>query len=130
MTDVRTYTARPIEIQAIQVNQFGDFNRAVRWVRERGGDATFSPALSPGGTDCIILRVDGVNIDVLSGSWIVRDPDGQFRAVSNGSFVQYFELSEVGVAASGGTLAPPQNLSARFGDAPILRPGAALQVPE
>lgn len=108
MTDVRTYKARPIEIQAIQVNQFGDFNRAVRWVRERGGDATFSPALSKGGTDCIILGVDGVNIDVLPGSWVVRDPDGKFRTICDGSFVQHFKAMD--------------------GDAPILR--SALQVPE
>jgi hypothetical protein len=128
MTSVQRYISKPIEVNAIQVNQFGDFQRAVRWIRDSGGDAVFSPALNEGAEDCIILAVDGVYVDVTAGMYIVQDPDGQFRAIREGSFKNQFERAFDEVYASGGTLPPPYK-SLRVDDGPHLTSGAAQELP-
>ena len=128
MTTVERYISRPIEVEAIQVKQFGDFNRAVRWIRENGGDAVFSPAIVEGASDCIILAVDGVYVDVTAGMFVVRDPDGQFRVLREGSFRQQFERAFDRVAAEqggSGTYVPRGGQATSGG----LRPGTALRIP-
>lgn len=127
MTTPMQYVARPIEVDAIELTQYGDFTRAVRWIIEGGGDAVFSPAVADGASDCIIMTVNGVTVDVPEGSFIVRTPGGLFHPMHKEAFRQQFELADVPVtASSSGVFERPRGPRVER----TLRGGATLRLPE
>lgn len=95
MTDVKKYIAKPIEVQAVKLNQYGDFVRAAAWISESKSKATayFKPKSKiNGNVDTLVLLKDGNVFDVKEGDYIVLGPDGQFSFVSGDLFEAGYDV--------------------------------------
>ncbi len=85
MTKPETYRALPVDVEAIELTQYGDFVRAVQWILDNGGTAYFSPNDQ---ADCLLLVTNGGTLlDAYAGSYVVRDADGNFSLWAAEAFV-------------------------------------------
>lgn len=76
---MKQYKKKPIVVEATQLNQYGDFVRAVEWVRINGGKAHYFPSEYPGTNDHLtVVTIDGNLADVHVGDYLVRDIKGGF----------------------------------------------------
>ena len=94
MTEVRKYVAKPIEVEAVQLAQYGDFVRAAAWISESKGKTTayFKPASKiNGNVDTLVLLKDGNIYDVFQGDYVVRNADGEFGHLAGAQFEASFD---------------------------------------
>jgi hypothetical protein len=131
MTDVKVYMARPIQVEAVQLVQYGDFVRTAAWVSESKGKTTayFKPASKiNGNVDTLVLLKNGNVYDVRTGDFVIRTADGEFTHLDGDSFLSSFD--ELGTPVSedwdtfSGTNYQPTGKPGRS-----LLGAAALQVP-
>jgi hypothetical protein len=81
MTEVRKYVAKPIEVEAVQLAQYGDFVRAAAWINESKAKARayFKPASKiNGNVDTLVLLIDSNIHDVQVGDYVIRNSEGTF----------------------------------------------------
>lgn len=94
MTEVRRYRKRPVEIEAIEMTQYGDFVRAVKWINENGGNASFAEASRANDHQdyLIITTIDGNNAEVHVGWFVVRGVQGEFYPCRGDIFLASHEI--------------------------------------
>lgn len=128
MPDVRQYRKSPVTVSAIELTQYGDFIRAVRWIKDNGGEAVFSPKLSDDDTDYLIIETLEGTFEVGTGHFIIQGVMGEFYPCRSDIFEATYEPVNEPVAAVtnsglyiGGQYIPSQGSH--------LTGGAALPIP-
>lgn len=129
MTQPQKYIGKPVEVEAMQVSQYGDFVRARDWINETGANTTahFQQASNDQPVDRLILVSPWGVLDVLEDSYIVL-ANGDFRAVSaeefEASYSRAFDPPTQEWEGTTGTYLP------RGKEGKSLLGGAALQIPK
>lgn len=94
MTDVKRYIAKPIEVQAVKLNQYGDFVRAAAWITESKARETayFKPKSKINGTiDTLVMLKDGNVYDIQEGDYVILTSEGSFGFVAGDLFEAAYE---------------------------------------
>lgn len=131
MTEVRKYVAKPIEVEAVQLAQYGDFVRAAAWINESKDKAKayFKPASKiNGNVDTLVLLIDGNVHDVQVGDYVIRNSEGRFGYLRGDLFDTSFEPTAEAVAADFDTISGTHYQPTGKPGKSLLG-GAALQVP-
>lgn len=89
MTEIRKYTPRDIEFEAMKLTQYGDFVRARDWINE--GDVLTCSAhflkRHEGREDTLIVVFDNTHtVNAVVGDVVVRSPSGSFLLMSGPEF--------------------------------------------
>jgi hypothetical protein len=84
---VRTYVARPVDVEAVMwPGSASAAEPVLRWIGARGGEALYcGPECMTRGEHLQISRAGGVT-PVYPGDWVVRGVDGTFDAVRPATF--------------------------------------------
>ena len=127
MTEPKRYRKLPVEITAIELTQYGDFVRAVKWVNDNGGRAVFSPAMQGSDDYLIIMTLEG-NMEARVGWVIIQGVKGEFYPCEGEIFRLTYEAVEVPLAADALT-GTGSYVSSRPDGATSLVGGAAKAVP-
>lgn len=127
MIEPQKYIGKPIEVEALQVSQYGDFVRARDWINGAGTNTTahFQQASNDQPIDRLILVSSWGVLDVLEDSYIVL-VHGDFRAVSaeefEASYARAFDTPKLDEPLVGTYLPKGKPGKSLLG-------GAALQIP-
>lgn len=78
MPDVQRYRKLPVEIEAIELTQYGDFVRAEQWINDNGGRAWFSPSDDPEIGDKLIIQTLEGDMEFGAGWFVIRGVKGEF----------------------------------------------------
>lgn len=87
----QTYKTREVEVQAMELKQYGDFVRAKEWINSTTSSATIAYFQQNGGDLLILAGPTGV-VDVPVGSVIVLGPAGEFYAMAAADFKAFFSI--------------------------------------
>lgn len=94
MPDVRKYRKQPVVVSAIELTQYGDFVRAVRWIKDNGGDAVFSPKMREDDTDYLIIETLEGNVEAGVGWFVIQGVQGEFYPCRGDIFRETYEPVE------------------------------------
>lgn len=78
MPDVHRYRKLSVEVEAIELTQYGDFVRALHWVVDNGGKAWFSPSEDPEIGDKLIIETLEGNFEFGVGWFVIKGVKGEF----------------------------------------------------
>lgn len=95
--EIKLYRKKPVEVQAMRLVAFGDFTRAVTWIKSNGGDAWFVNNKSADEDYLIIGTIEG-NMEARTGSWVIRGIKGEFYPCTADIFAMSYELVEMAPA--------------------------------
>jgi hypothetical protein len=133
MTDVKRYIARPIEVQAVKLNQYGDFVRAAAWITESKARETayFKPKSKLNGNiDTLVLLKDGNVYDIQQGDYVILTSEGSFGFVAGHLFeAAYDEVADENHFSDWG-MESTSRYHPKGKEGTSLLGAAALQMPE
>lgn len=88
------YIKRAVEVMAIELTQYGDFVRAMKWVHDNGGSARCATEAKMGEplVDYLIIETDTGNSEARVGDFIVRDVEGGFYPCKGSVFRSTHDL--------------------------------------
>lgn len=130
MTDIKRYTKKPITIEAVHLQGYGDFVRAAKWINQNGGSAVASLKNSNPDADCLIVQTIEGNMEAHLGWFVIRGIKGEFYPCDPEIFKLSYDQAEEPV-----TVVPePEPIIAREPislprSGPRLSGGEALAVP-
>jgi hypothetical protein len=94
----KTYTTRPVAVQAVQVTDIDTANDIVDWVKSLGGEAWSNERFRPGGvkkSGSVQYRgKDGQRYNVEEGEWLVLWGPKDFRRYTDEFFTANFDSVE------------------------------------
>lgn len=133
MTDVKRYIARPIEVQAVKLNQYGDFVRAAAWITESKARETayFKPKSKiNGNVDTLVLLKDGNVYDIQEGDYVIRTAEGSFGFVAGHLFEAAYDVIAEDNHFSDWDMESSARYHPKGKEGTSLLGAAALQMPE
>jgi hypothetical protein len=88
---VRTYTARPVDVEAVMwPGSASAAEPVLRWIGSHGGEARYCDPACVHGEHLQISRAGGVT-PVYPGDWVVCGVDGTFDAVRPATFAALYD---------------------------------------
>lgn len=124
MTEPRKFQKRPIVIEAVRLDGYGAFVRAVSWINGHGGKARLSSG--PDSSDVLLIDTLEGTMEANEGWYVIKGIKGEFYPCDPDVFVKSYDdvpAPDVMSGPAASQIIPAGNQSKKL---PHLSGGAAL----